>query len=338
MQRVLAVVLDDDAQHAGALVGVGVRLHRQHSTADAGVDRRTDKARLFADQLADLHIVAGLHHRGGGSADVHRQGDDHGVRLREPLDRQMLGELLVLRGMDAAVKAFIAPCTSLGHVGLDLLHTGQRVVPQLNGLLQELLRPALLLKALIDVFPRAVLLGVDLALAVLGAAALAVHQALGAVRDGADTAGGVQIALGAGTAGLFRQRHAVMTHIVQGIGGGKRGHLRKVGHRLHAQTAGDDHHVIRPRGDDPGQLLFGLHLVAQEVHLHRARDVLALFGGEGGKAAALRLLGGVKLLEALVAGNDKEIVLSCHHAVKLFRAFQRILGIIQKISPSYSCS
>ena len=111
-----------------------------------------------------------------------------------------------------------------------------------------------------------------------------------------------------------------MTHIVQGIGGGKRGHLRKVGHRLHAQTAGDDHHVIRPRGDDSGQLLFGLHLVAQEVHLHRARDVLALFGGDGGKAAALRLLGGVELLEALVAGDDKEVILLCQQVFQLFFA------------------
>ena len=55
----------------------------------------------------------------------------------------------------------------------------------------------------------------------------------------------------------------------------------------------------------------------------------------GRKAVALRLFGRVELLEALVAGDNKEVILPGKQAFQLFPALQHILGIIHQIPPSY---
>ena len=112
----------------------------------------------------------------------------------------------------------------------------------------------------------------------------------------------------------------MMADIIQRIGCGKRGNRSKIGHRLHAQSAGNDNNVFRSLGDKACKRLFGLDLVAQEVYLDRTGDVLALRLSDGGKAAAIRLLRGFELFEALVAGDDEEIVLPRQHAFKLFLA------------------
>ena len=320
MERVLAIVFDDDAQDAGALVRMRVRLDGHDRTADAGVNGRADKARLLADELADLHIVAGVHNRICGRADVHGERQDDGIGLRELLERQMLGIILVLGGMHAAVEALKASGSGFGDVGLDLVDASHGVVTQLNRLMEEFLCPALLFKPLIDLLPSAVFFGIDLALAVFRAAALPVDKTLRAVHDGTDAARRVQIALGACAAGFLRQRHAMMADIIQRIGCGKRGNRSKIGHRLHAQSAGNDNNIFRSLGDKTCKRLFGLDLVAQEVYLDRTGDVLALRLSDGGKAAAIRLLRGFELFEALVAGDDEEIVLPRQHAFKLLLA------------------
>ena len=112
-----------------------------------------------------------------------------------------------------------------------------------------------------------------------------------------------------------------MADVVQGIGRGEDGNRFQVRHGLHAQAAGDDHHVLGSLRQSAFQLLFGLDLVAQKVHPGGAGDALAQGFGQGNKFAALRLFGGIKFLEALVAGNNKEVVLSRKHSFQLFLAF-----------------
>ena len=247
----------------------------------------------------------------------------------------MLGIILVLGGMHAAVEALKASGSGFGDVGLDLVDASHGVVTQLNRLMEEFLRPALLFESLIDLLPSAVFFGIDLALAVFRAAALPVDKTLRAVHDGTDAARRVQIALGAGAAGLLRERHAMMADIIQRIGCGKRGNRSKIGHRLHAQSAGNDNNVFRSLGDKACKRFFGLDLVAQEVYLDRTGDVLALLLGNGRKAVALRLFGRVELLEALVAGDNKEVILPGKQAFQLIPVFQHILGIVHQIPPSY---
>ena len=55
----------------------------------------------------------------------------------------------------------------------------------------------------------------------------------------------------------------------------------------------------------------------------------------GRKAVALRLFGRVELLEALVAGDNKEVILPGKQAFQLIPVFQHILGIVHQIPPSY---
>ena len=103
---------------------------------------------------------------------MHGQGQDDGIGLGEFLQSQMLGKFLVLGGMDAAVEALVPLGPGLGHIGLDGFHIIDGVIPKLDGLIQEFLGSALLFQALVNLLPGAVLLGVDFAFAVLGAAAL----------------------------------------------------------------------------------------------------------------------------------------------------------------------
>ena len=109
-----------------------------------------------------------------------------------------------------------------------------------------------------------------------------------------------------------------MADVVQGIGCGENRDGFHIRHGLHTQAAGDDHHVLGALGEC--QLLFGLDLVAEEIHPGGAGDVLALLLRKANEAVKLRLGGGVEFLEALVAGHDKEIVLPRKQALQLFLA------------------
>ena len=317
VKLVLFIILDDHAQHAGPLIGMGVGSNLHHRAADAGMDGSADKASLLTDDLTHLDMVTRLDNGGGGSADVHGKGNHHGVGFGELHQRQMLGKFLVLHGMNAAVEALIALGASFGNISLDFFHIDLGVVPELNLLIQELLGTTLFGKTLIDFRPGAVLLGVDFALAILGTAALTVHQALGAVHNGADAAGDVQIALGASAAGLLGQRHAMMTGVVQGVGCGKGRNGSKIRYRLHAQAAGDDHYILGSLGNQRSQLLLGLHLVAQEADLGSTGNGFAQRGGKGCHLLNLRLLHGVELFEALVARYQEQVVLPGQQRSKL---------------------
>ena len=112
----------------------------------------------------------------------------------------------------------------------------------------------------------------------------------------------------------------MVTDIVQGVGRREHGHGFHVRHGLNTQAAGNDDHILGTLGNDAVQLLFGLDLVAQEVHPGGTGDVLAQLTGDGQEFVAFRLLGGVKLLEALVAGDNEEVVLARQQACQFFIA------------------
>ena len=127
----------------------------------------------------------------------------------------------------------------------------------------------------------------------------------------------------------------MMAGVIKGIGCRKHGNGFHIRHGLHAQAAGNDHHVLGAFGYNAGKFLLGLNLIAQKVHPRRAGNVLPLLLGNGREAGALRLFGRVELLEALVAGDNKEVILPRKQAFQLFPALQHILGIIHQIPPSY---
>ena len=228
MEGIQAVRLDDDAG-AGAAGGMGAVSNSDNSTADAGMDGSGNEACLLGDLLAHLHGVAYADNGVGGSAQVHGQGDDDAFGLGELHQGLVLGGLLALYGVDTAVVAGEAALPDGLDIVIDDLEVDLGVITNLNGLGSQLAQTALCRQTLLDLFPGAVLVRADLALAVLGTAALAVDQALGAVHDGADAAGHVQIALSAGIAGLLGQSHAVMAGVVQGVRGCENGYLGDVG-------------------------------------------------------------------------------------------------------------
>ena len=102
-----------------------------------------------------------------------------------------------------------------------------------------------------------------------------------------------------------------MTDVVQGVGCRVDRNWLQICHGLHAQAAGNDHHILGSFRHNTRQLLFGLDLVAQEVYLDISGDVLALLLSNGRKVTALWLFGCVELLEALVTGDNKEVILPC---------------------------
>ena len=187
------------------------------------------------------------------------------------------------------------------------------------------------LKALLDFLPCAVFVRVNFAFAVLRAAALAVNQALGAVHDGADAAGDVQVALSAGVAGLLRQCHAVMTLVVQGIAGRENGKLYGIGDSLDTQTAGDNKDVLRSFGDGILQLFEGLRLVAEKINLQSTGNLLTLLYGDLHELIAVRLVDGFKFLETLVAGYDENVVQVGQQRNKFVSPLQFVLGIVLQI-------
>ena len=327
---ILPVVFDDHCHGGDALDRMQPRLHRRDGAADGGVDRGADEARGLADDLAHLHIIAHLDHRVGRGADVLGHGDHDLVRLRETGQGDVLGKLLALCRVDAAVITVKTAFADGLNIVVDDLEVDLVVIAELDWLVLELLQAALGGEALVDLLPGAVLVGADLALAVLRAAALAVDQALGAVHDGADAAGEVQIALGAGVAGLLRQRHAVVARVVQGIGRGDHGEIDAVRHGLDAEAAGDHDDVLRALGDavELCQLALGLGLVAEEIELDAGRDGLPALRGDAQEFLTIRLIDRFKLLETLVAGDDKEVVLALELRRKLVDSLQLVLGVV----------
>ena len=230
--------------------------------------------------------------------------------------------------MDTAVvvlKTLLPDCL---HVLVDDLEVGLGVVPDLDRLCLQFADAALCLQTLLDLLPCAVLVGADLALAVLGAAALAVDQALGAVHDGADTAGHGQVALGAGIASLFRQCHAMVAGVVQGVAGRKNRQLLQIRNGLDTQAAGNHNDIFRALGDQRAELFGSQGLVAQKVHFGSARDGLSLLRGKFHKHVAISFLCGFKGLKTLVASNHKEVVLPRKYGSQFVLCFQLILGII----------
>src|SRR5699024_1807198 len=144
--------------------------------------------------------------------------------------------------------------------------------------------------------------------AVLRAAALSVDQALGTVYDGTDASCNIQIALGAGVAAALCQRHSVMASVIQRIAGGEYRLPCQIRNRLDTQAAGDHEHILRTLRDHILELLLRLNLVAEKIYFRAACDGLALFRSKLLKFSTVRFIHGFKFLEALVAGNDKQVV------------------------------
>ena len=81
-------------------------------------------------------------------------------------------------------------------------------------------------------------------------------------------------------------------------------------------------------GDHGIQVLLGLEFVAQEIGLGGAGDGLTLRLGQGHESITVRLVGGFKLLETLVAGDDEEVVLAAQQLGQFVFSLQRILSIV----------
>ena len=202
------------------------------------------------------------------------------------------------------------------------------IVTDLNALGSQFSQTALSSQTLLDLLPGAVLIGADLTLAVLGAATLTVDQALGAVNDGADAAGHVQIALSAGIASLLGQRHTVMAGVVQRVGSSKDRQLHKICHSLDTQTARGYQHSLSAFGDQAFKQLGGSGFVAHKIHLGRAGDRFAHLSDRSGQLLAIRLMIGFKFFETLVAGQDEEIIHTAQSGSQLFSSLQPILCIV----------
>ena len=129
----LAVGLDDHAQ-ALAAAGVGTLLDGDNGTADAGMDGSGDEACGLTDHLADLDSIANSHNGVSGCAQVHGQGDHHGLGLGEADQSDVLGGLLAFDGVDAAVIAIETALTDVLDVLIDDLEVDLGVVAQLDGL------------------------------------------------------------------------------------------------------------------------------------------------------------------------------------------------------------
>ena len=112
----------------------------------------------------------------------------------------------------------------------------------------------------------------------------------------------------------------MVSDVIQGIGCRENGNGLQIRNRLHTKTAGNDDHILRAFGQDTRQLLFRLHLIAEEIHLGGSGDVLSLGLCESGEGAHFRLFSGVELFEALVAGYHKEVILPGEQAFQLFVA------------------
>ena len=183
-------------------------------------------------------------------------------------------------------------------------------VPHLYGLCQKLGETSLFFQTLVYLFPCAVFVLVYFAFSVLGASALSVQQALGAVYYGADTAGDIEITLGACAAGFLCQGHAVMSSVVKGVGCRVHGLIRQTRDCLNAQAAGNHDYILGSLRNQALKLFLCLYLVAQKVNLHAACDRFSLLESQLFKCFAIRLVNGLKFLEALVTCNKEQPVLS----------------------------
>ena len=176
----------------------------------------------------------------------------------------------------------------------------------LGGAFQHV-QTALGLQALNNALPAAVHLRADLALAVLGAAAGTVHQALGAGGDGADAAGQVQIALTALAAVVFQRSNALEAGQLDGIAAGVNGLVfQHLGDGLNAHAAGEHQHGIRlgdfcHGGPQPqGQLIGVAHIVGGQGANDLALPFQLLLNGLG------LFLGEAHFLTAM-AVDDKDL-------------------------------
>ncbi len=148
--------------------------------------------------------------------------------------------------MDTAVIPFQTVFANRLHIIIYKFKINFGIIPKLNGLSQELGETTLFLQSPVDLLPCAVFVGIHFAFAVLRAAALSVDQALGAVHDGADTAGYVQIALRACITALLRQSHAMMSCIIQRITGCEDRLPGQICNRLDTKAAGSHQNMLGP--------------------------------------------------------------------------------------------
>ncbi|MPN05228.1 hypothetical protein SDC9_152478 [bioreactor metagenome] len=111
MEGILEVVFDDHRNHLVARGG-GTRLYSHNLTRNACMDGGAQPGN-FADLLSHGDRVSHVHNGLAGRAQMHVHGDYH-LRgcLGERRDRLMLRGLLVLGGVDAAVKFILHSITS----------------------------------------------------------------------------------------------------------------------------------------------------------------------------------------------------------------------------------
>ena len=172
---------------------------------------------------------------------------------------------------------------------IDLNFVVGGVVADLDGALEHV-QTADGGQALDDALPAAFHVGIHLALAVLGAAALAVDQALGAGGEGADAAGEVQVALAALVAVMLQGSDTLVAGQGIGVAAGAdtlAGQVRC--HGLHADTAGQHQN---------GVSLFNLGGIALQAKLH-IFGIADVIGGQDagddtlGSQFSLKLVGGL---------------------------------------------
>ncbi len=95
VQSIFSVGLNDNRQ-TFASCGMPVIFNGSDRSADAGMDWSADKSCLLADHLTDFYRIANLNYRIGRSACMHGQRNDHRLRIRESLKRNMLRKFFPL--------------------------------------------------------------------------------------------------------------------------------------------------------------------------------------------------------------------------------------------------
>ena len=127
------------------------------------------------------------------------------------------------------------------------------------------------------------------------------------------------------------QRHAVMTGVVERVGGSKYRQIHHIRDGLNAQSAGNDHDILRTFGYHVLQLPGRLGLIAQKINPGAAGDRLSMFGGELLERIAIGFIKRFKFLEALVASEHEQVIPALEYGRQLVSRFQLILGIIYQL-------
>ena len=92
---------------------------------------------------------------------------------------------------------------------------------------------------------------------------------------------------------------------VERIAGGEDLRREQIGHRLYAETAGENDDVLRPFRDQGRELFLRLEFVAEEVDAGGTRNRFSLFLRDLQEFFAVRLFDGLKFLEDLLQAITK---------------------------------